>query len=286
MRERLVEPDLHGESVRNAAARSREQRSRIAGRRSRARQNCRNAAAWGPIRRSDRIPSDRRGATRCRRAGAQDCSNGVPGHSRSTSARFAASFFSRLCSSYGSGRNGSRRGSQRSVSMPLRMPCRSAARVASTPSNPKPYSFGLNLSRVGRAHGRDAVGKDDAALEQADLPPELERVHRHHLGAQLERRQPVGRKVALIREVVNRENSRHPAQARLVGVERAQVDRRQTGLPVVGVKDVERSPRTGGRTRARPCRETRNGAGCPGSRRPHRRATRGRTARGVRRARP
>ena len=37
-----------------------------------------------------------------------------------------------------------------------------------------------------------------------------------------------------------------PRETRLAGVKRAQVDRRQTGLPVVGVQDVERFARLQG----------------------------------------
>ena len=110
------------------------------------------------------------------------------GHSNSTSARFAASFFSRL-----------------SLVVRLRQK-RIAPRIPSIGVDAvedavqiggarrehaveaEPVFLGLDFARVGRADRRDAVGKQDAALEQADLPPELERVHRQHLGAQLERR--------------------------------------------------------------------------------------------------
>ena len=127
-----------------------------------------------------------------------------------------------------------------SMSMPFRMPVSASARARMTPSKPTPYSGRWISSRVGRAHGGDRVAEVHAGLQQADVIPELQPVDGEQIPAQAEARQPRLVDDALIRQVVDREHRRHRAERRVAREVLAQIRRRQPGLPVVGVHDVDR----------------------------------------------
>jgi hypothetical protein len=126
--------------------------------------------------------------------------------------------------------------------MPFRMP-----QIGGTPPQDA-VETGAHLRRldlfgVPGADRRDLLRVVDAALEEADLPPELELLDREQVPRQIEPRQPRGLEEALIGEVVDRQDAGRAADDGMPGVERLEVHRREPGLPVVRVDDRRRARR-------------------------------------------
>ena len=131
------------------------------------------------------------------------------------------------------GSAGSVAGSHAFVSMPLTMP---TSRLTSQRRNAVERLAALgrqDLARVARAHRRDRVGGGDAALEQAQLIPELDRDGCRTATTAGRARHRVLREDAAVGEVVDRRDDRGPARAP------ARVDRRGRALPVVDVEHVD-----------------------------------------------
>ena len=99
----------------------------------------------------------------------------------------------------------------------------------------------LDLARVGRAHGRDAVGRDDALLQQVDPAVELDPVDPERVPAETDRGQVALGEDALVGDVVDREDGARRGERRRLRGEPAQVRGYEGRGPVVAVDDVERA---------------------------------------------
>ncbi len=100
---------------------------------------------------------------------------------------------------------------------------------------------GLDLARVGGAHGGHDVGRHDALLEQVDAAVELEPFDREVLPAQAQRGQRGAREDALVGEVVDREHRARRRERGGLGHEGLEVAGHEGGGPVVAMHDVDRA---------------------------------------------
>jgi hypothetical protein len=89
------------------------------------------------------------------------------------------------------------------------------------------------LDRVRGRDGGDHVGKDEASLEEVDVPVPLQEVRVVERWIDPEVTDDCGRIVPLIAGVVHREHRRHPVVIRIARQHRAQVDGGERGMPVV-----------------------------------------------------
>src|SRR5882724_1291806 len=104
---------------------------------------------------------------------------------------------------------------------------------------------GLNLARVRGADGGHYVGVDDAGLEETHLVPELDAfgVIRRPVEPEIAKQTPV--EIALIAEIVNRENGLGAEEGGVAGEVDFEIGSEQAGLPVVPVKNVGPENATG-----------------------------------------
>ena len=179
---------------------------------------------------------------------------------RLSSAAFASRLPARSATLYAVGRNRSCAGSHSLTSMPFRMPTRFAAR-AQDAVEPETEGGRLDFLRITRAHRCDHVRGVDAAFEHAHAAEKLQPVHGELFPPEIQARQPVRLIRPLIRKVVDRQHAGRAAEHGVSGVQRAQVHRSQTALPIVCVHDRGGphipAPRGPGRRIGEGCRDNR-----------------------------
>ena len=98
--------------------------------------------------------------------------------------------------------------------------------------------LGLNLLGVFLAHGGEQVGKDHAALQKVEAVELLHLLHGENLPWKEQLLGGRGRKLALIRGVMNREHSGRAAQRGVRRIHRAEIHRNQRSLPIVHMEDL------------------------------------------------
>ena len=165
---------------------------------------------------------------------------------RATLLRLVGSLYSARTAALDAGFPGSRRLKRRrqhricrwipfTVSMPFR--CRpdrhDGAGGCHRSRSPTPASVFLGVPRT---DGGDQIGIVDATLEKTDPSPVLEAIDRSRLPPEVEARQPAGSNDPG-RPGCESSKRWHPAKHGVRPVHRLRVDRRQAGLPVVGVDD-------------------------------------------------
>ncbi len=99
----------------------------------------------------------------------------------------------------------------------------------------------LDLLAVLPAHRGDEIGEDQRALQEVHLAVEFELVDGEQVPRQQQERQRVGRKQALVADVVDGKHRARVMERGIVRIQAAQQDRHQRRLPVVAVKNVGRA---------------------------------------------
>ena len=123
--------------------------------------------------------------------------------------------------------------------MPLQMPDNTAGASAQQPFEAAAAGGGLDIPRIGRRYRGDAVGELQAGLEKADGAVMLDAVDAPGLRRQSQPVEQVGRKLALVGEIVHGEHGRRTTVAAI-----GEIGHREPGLPVVAVHEYPaRSPR-------------------------------------------
>ncbi len=96
----------------------------------------------------------------------------------------------------------------------------------------------LDLAGVGRRDRVDHLREHGPALQVAQRAVVLEPIRRAEVPGQAERAERVHAELALVADVVDREDTRHATKRRIVPVEHLQEDGDEARLPVVGVEDA------------------------------------------------